>query len=70
MCKFCVIGACFRPLALNLFVAMQCMSAMYTKNGPSLSLGEQLCRGKQPEILCIIHSKCNSIPIARARNRK
>jgi len=39
-------------------VCVQCMSAVYQKNGSSLSVDKQLCRREQSEVLRPVYSQC------------
>jgi len=38
----------------------QCVQTLHQKDGPPLSLGEQLYRGEQPEVLCALHGESSN----------
>jgi len=38
-----------------LLCVFQCVSAVYSQDGSPLSMGQQLCRRKQPEVLRTLH---------------
>lgn len=59
-CVMCPMGSCNRVSVLSVS-----LPALYPKDGPPLSLGQQLCGGKQSEVLCSIYGN----RIRRTRTR-
>ncbi|XP_021112970.1 palmitoyltransferase ZDHHC3 isoform X9 [Heterocephalus glaber] len=47
---------------------LQCLQALHPQDGPPLSVGEQLCRREQPEVLCPVYNVHSAHLLARPRH--